>query len=1066
MYQKLNNLLGWITFGIATAVYFLTLEPTASWWDCGEYIATAFKLQVGHPPGAPTFQLLGRLFSLLANGDTSKVAVMINSMSALSSSFTILFLFWTITMLAKKIVAPKGDMDNGKMIAILGSGFIGALAYTFSDSLWFSAVEGEVYAMSSFFTAIAFWVILKWEIVADQKHSLRWLVFLAFLIGLSIGVHLLNLLAIPAIAYVYYFKKNTPTWKGIVVTGLGSILILAFIMYGVIPDIVNLYSKTEIIFVNSFGLPFNSGTIVFTLAIIAMIVTGILYTGKPTAKITPFAICGGFFMLLVLAGSSDAGNFFFRLIIVGLAILLVYKTQKSRHILNTILLAFAFLIIGYSSFIVLVIRANSNTPINENNPKDAVTMLSYLNREQYGDRPLFYGQYYNAPLVDYTDNTPIYAKDAKAGKYIIVDARKGTVPVYDEQFMTIFPRMYSNQKPSHVTAYENWGAIKGVPVKVTKRDGTTETITKPTFGENLRFFFTYQIGHMYLRYFMWNFSGRQNDVEGHGGIQDGNWITGIKFFDEARLGNLDKFPEGWTNPAHNKFYMLPLILGLIGFFYHLNRDGKDTFVISLIFLMTGLAIIIYLNQTPQQPRERDYAYSGSFYAFAIWIGLGVLGVIEGLKYILKKITKNPSVPAILATVLCLAVPAVMAEQGWDDHNRSGKYAARDFAFSYLDSCQDEAILFTNGDNDTFPLWYAQEVENHRTDIRVVNFMLASGDWYIHQMGKKVYDSDPMPLSLKPEQYSKGSNDILPVVELNPKGEHISIREIIKFISDENNRRDFGDGQLLSYLPTKKIRIPVDTAALKRSNLIPEEMKGRLVPYIDFTIRKNYFYKNDLMLLDIIATNDWKRPIYFTSPSAIGGALDVDKYCHLEGMVYKLMPVVAENYIRGIGGVSTDTCYDRLVNVCKWGNLHDPKVVIDRESYRNAQIPRQNYMRVAQSLLMKGKKAEAIKALDTCMYYFPANKIRLDKYMMPFAEIYFAAGDSIKGVKMTQDLYKMFIDELTYFNSLEPRFDKQFEQEKGDNYALLQRLGQMAEMYDQKDLADKINADLKRLTGGF
>ncbi len=1060
MYQKLNNLLGWITFGIATAVYFLTLEPTASWWDCGEYISTAFKLQVGHPPGAPTFQLLGRLFSLAAGGDTSQVALMINALSALSSSFTILFLFWTITMLARKVVAPKGDMTTGQMIAVFGSGLVGALVYTFSDSFWFSAVEGEVYAMSSFFTAVVFWAILKWELVADQKHSLRWLVLLSFLIGLSIGVHLLNLLAIPAIAFVYYYKKFTPSWKGIFVTAFLSILILAFIMYALIPDIVNLYSKTELFFVNSIGLPFNSGTIIFTLSIIAMLTTGIQYTSKPNANIKWFAIAGGFFLLMVLIGSSGAGSFLFRLMIAALVIVLVYRTHKGKHFLNAVLLSFLFLIIGYSSFLILVIRANANTPINENNPKDAVSLLPYLNREQYGDRPLFYGPYYNAPITDYEDNTPIYDHDEKSGKYVIIDQRRGTLPVYEKSMCTIFPRMYSNQKPSHVKSYENWGKIEGVPIQVTTRDGKTETLTKPTFSENLRFFFSYQIGHMYLRYFMWNFAGRQNDVEGHGGIQDGNWISGIKFLDEIRLGNLDKYPASWANPAHNKFYLLPLILGFIGFFYHLNRDSKDTFVVALLFLMTGLAIIIYLNQTPQQPRERDYAYSGSFYAFTIWIGLGVLGVYQGLQKLLKG-----SSGAVLATVLCLAVPAVMAEQGWDDHDRSHKYAARDFAFSYLDSCQDDAILFTNGDNDTFPLWYAQEVENHRTDIRVVNFMLASGDWYIHQMGKKVYDSDPMPLTLRPDQYTKGSNDILPVIELNSKGDYIPIKEIIKFVADERNRRDYGDGQLLSYIPTKRIRIPVDTVALKNSNLIPAEYKGKLVPYIDFNIKKNYLYKNDLMLLDIIATNNWSRPVYFTSPSAVSGSLDVDKYCHLEGMVYKFIPVKAENYIRGIGGVSTDTCYEKLVNVCKWGNLHDPRVTVDRESSRNTQIVRQNYMRVAQSLLMKGKKAEAIKALDTCLYYFPISKIRLDKYMIPFAEIYFAADDSVKGEQMTKALHAVFVEELTYFASL-GSFRSQFEQEAGENLSLMSRLGQMAEVYNRKELADAINADLKRLSGGF
>jgi len=1051
-YQRINNLLGWITFGISFLVYFLTLEPTTSWWDCGEYITTAFKLQVGHPPGAPTFQMIGRLFSLAA-GDVTQVAYTINIMSAVSSAFTILFLFWSITLLARKLVAVSGEMTEGKMVTVMGAGLIGALAYTFSDSFWFSAAEGEVYAMSSFFTAIVFWAILKWESVADEEHSLRWLILIAFLVGLSIGVHLLNLLAIPAITYIYYYKKYQPTWKGLTLAGVISLLILALIMYGIIPDIVNLFSKTELLFVNKFGLPFNSGTAFFALLILAVIITGLLYTHHGDRHLKPFAITGIAFLLLVLNGSDGTGSFIIRLLLSAAAVYAVLKLKKHRHIINAVLLSFAFILIGYSAFMMLVIRANTNTPINENDPRDAISLLSYLNREQYGTWPLLYGHYYNAPVVDYADQSPLYRHDDKTGKYIIADERKGTVSVYDKRFMTLFPRMWSNQKSSHTRTYETWGKITGVPIQVTQRDGKSETIMKPTFTENLRFFFTYQVGHMYFRYFMWNFAGRQNDVEGHGGIEDGNWISGIRFIDEARIGNLDKYPEHRKNPANNKFYFLPLIIGLLGFFYHLKKHARDTFVVGLLFFMTGLAIVIYLNQTPFQPRERDYAYAGSFYAFAIWIGLGVMAIADWLQKYMK-----PVMAGLLATIVSLSVPGILASEGWDDHNRAHKTAALDFAHSYLDSTQPQSILFTFGDNDTFPIWYAQEVENHRTDVRVVNFMLASGDWYIQQMARKVYDSEPISFTIPVVQYLKGSNDILPVIELNSKGDPILLSDILRFVADERNKRDFGDGQKLTFFPTKRIRIPVDTAAMKASGIIPDEFKDKILPYLDFTIRKNYIYKNDLMLLDILATNNWQRPIYFTSPSGIGSIINVDTYCHLEGMVYKFLPVNTVDYIRGLGGVSPDTCYDILVNrITRWGNLNDPRVVVDRESFRNAQIPRQNYMRVAQAMLNKNMKAEAIRALDLALVYFPTNKIAADKYLLSFTEIYYAAGATEKANKLSLELAKIFADDLTYYYSLQPKFSQQFENEKTENAMLLKRLAQLAAMYEQDETAGAIEA---------
>ena len=1007
-FKKQNNIIGWITFAIATVVYLFTVEPTASWWDCGEYIATAYKLQVGHPPGAPLFQLLGRFFSLFAFSDVTKVALMINIMSVLSSSFTILFLFWTITMLAEKVAVREGKMTQGKMYAVLGSGLVGALAYTFSDSFWFSAVEGEVYAMSSFFTAIVFWAILKWERIADKRHGFRWLILIAYLIGLSIGVHLLNLLAIPAISFVYYFKKYKTTTKGIIYTAIISILILSIVMYIIVPWVVKLSSLFELFFVNSLGLPFNSGTIVYFILLIGLIVWGLKYTIK-----------------------------------------------RKKVIVNTIILCFVFILIGYSSFFMLIIRSNADTPIDENSPEDAISLLSYLNREQYGDWPLLSGQYFNSPIADYGDGIPVYIKDKKKGKYVITDSRQNTVPIYDSKFTTIFPRMWSSQKSSHISMYKKYGNIKGINIRHTKPDGSTEIINKPTFGENLRFFFTYQLGHMYFRYFMWNFAGRQNDIESQGELEHGNWISGIKFLDEWRLGNLDKVPESMDNPAHNKFYLLPLILGLIGFFFLLNTNKKDAFVVFLLFFMMGIAIVVYLNQYPYQPRERDYAYAGSFYPFAIWIGLGVLSIYNALA---KKIKEHKLIAIVTILVCLILVPGIMAKDGWDDHNRSGKYAARDFAANYLNSCAPNAVLFTNGDNDTFPLWYAQEVEGIRTDVRVVNYMLASGYWYIHQLGTKIYDSDPLPFTLTPEQYNKGVNQYIPFYNRNIKG-YTELKDVIGFIASDNEQTKLPlqSGEKINYIPTKKFKLTIDSAKLVNNGIVPIELADQIVPSIEWELKQSALYKNDLMLLDFLATNNWERPIYFANPSALNKALDVDKYCHLHGIVYKFMPVKAKNYISGLGGISTGPTYDILVNKAKWGNLNDPNVTVDRESARNSGIIKQNYIRLARALIKENKKDSAIVVLDKCLEFFPDEKFSYDYYILPFADAYYEAGAIEKGNKIVERLVEVYEDNLNYYSSLDAARAKSFDNDRQQSIAIIQRLGQLAKENGQDSLSKKIDS---------
>ncbi|NTW23502.1 MAG: DUF2723 domain-containing protein [Lentimicrobium sp.] len=1010
-FKQLNNLLGWFSFFVAAVVYTLTLEPTASWWDCGEYIATAFKLQVGHPPGAPLFQMAGRFFSLFAFGDTQNVAMMVNLMSAVVSAFTILFLFWTITHMARKLIVKNEEMTTGQLFAVLGSGLVGALTYTFSDSFWFSAVEGEVYAMSSFFTAIVFWAILKWEDQSEQKHSVRWIVFIAYLVGLSIGVHLLNLLAIPAIAFVYYYKKYKPTPKGIILTAALSVFLLAFIMYIIIPWAVDLSARFELTFVNKFGLPFNSGTIFYFLLIIIALVFGLMWTRK-----------------------------------------------RGKLIANTAILAFTFILIGYSSFLMLVIRANANTPINENNPDDAISLLSYLNREQYGSWPIFYGQYYNAPLDPqnpYDDGSPIYIRDSKKGKYVITDERKSSNPNYDRNFSTIFPRMYSPQE-NHVKAYNSWGKVKGVPVQAINNQGEPETITKPTFGENLRFFFRYQLGHMYFRYFMWNFAGRQNNTEGHGGINNGNWLSGITFLDEFRLGKQTDLPQSMQSPAQNKYYLLPLILGVIGMLFHFNRNYKDGVVVALLFFMTGIAIVLYLNQTPFQPRERDYAYAGSFYAFAIWIGLGVMSLYEFLS---KKV--SPVVSASAVTLACVAlVPGIMAAENWDDHNRSNKYAARDFASNYLNSCDPNAILITNGDNDTFPLWYAQEVEGLRTDVRVVNYMLSSGDWYVHQLARKIYDSEPLRFKLTPEQYNKGVNDFIPFVD-RAGGIQIELKELIDFIADESERSkvELQSGESINYFPTRKVRLTVDSLKALKSGIVPAYMADRIVPVVEWEIKSNYLYKNDLMLLDFLGSNNWERPLYFASPSSVSKVLGIDKYCHQTGVVYKFIPVLADDYIPGLGGVDTEASYDILMNKCKWGNLNQPGVYVDPESYRNSMMHKQNYMRLAQALAGKGKKTEAIAVADRCVQEFPNEKMTFDFYMLPLAEVYYQSDATVKGNDFVRTVAGIYIENLNYYNSVSPEFSSYYEEDKMQAYAVMSRIFEYGRTYDQKALLDEFKSKM-------
>ena len=1020
-FKKLNNIVGWGVFVVATIVYVLTLENTVSWWDCGEYISTAYKLQVGHPPGAPLFQMLGRFFSLFAFGDVTKVALMINLMSALSSSFTILFLFWTITLLAKKMWLKDGEaapMSN--KIAVLATGVVGSLAYTFSDSFWFSAVEGEVYAMSSLFTAITFWAILKWEEVADEPYHYRWLIFIAYLIGLSIGVHLLNLLCIPAVVYIVYFKKyKNITFKGFVLAGVISVALVGLVQVVIIPAIVSLCGKFELFFVNTLGMPFNVGTVVYFVLLIAVIVLGIYFSNK-------------------------------------------YK----KVILNVIVLSFMFILIGYSSFFMLVIRANANTPINENDPSEAVSMLSYLKREQYGSWPLLTGPYYMAKPIDANDGSPIYVRDEKKGKYVITDERRGTEPVYDENMVTIFPRMWNGSKRIYTSTYEQYiDKSKMVPVTVKKPNGTTETVMRPTFAQNLKFFLGYQCNHMYWRYFMWNFVGRQNDIQGHGELEYGNWISGIKFIDEARLGNQTNLPKSMQNSGRTAFFFLPLILGLVGLFYHIKKNIKDSWVVFLLFFMTGLAIVIYLNQTPFQPRERDYAYAGSFYAFSIWIGIGVLGVME----LLQKIMKNKMAVAIVAFVLCLSVPTVMAASGWEGHNRSNKTAALDWGKNYLKNLPENAVIFTRGDNDTFPLWYVQEVEGYRTDVRVCNYMLSSGYWYVHQMGRKQYESDRLPLTLTPEQYDNGVNEPVFINEVFEGP--VELKDAIEFIKSDNPRTKVGlmSGDKVNYLPTRRLKLTVDKEAVVRNGIVPENMKNKIVDEIVWEIPAsvNYLYKNDLMLLDFIATSNWSRSVYFTSLSDIKNILGIDKYLHQEGLAHRFMPVEAVSYHKDAGGVFVDGSYELLMSDdIRWGNLNDPNVAVDPESRRSVLFVKQAYMRLAQTLVNSRRKAEAVAVLDKCLEFFPNDKIPYDILMMTYPEIYYAAGAADKGDAFMNTMLENCKDNLRYYYELDPQFMLYYTESIYENLAILDKMKTVAAKYKRNDLKVQITNEFNEQNSRF
>ncbi|GET26983.1 DUF2723 domain-containing protein [Prolixibacter sp. NT017] len=1004
-YNLYNNITGWLVFIVAATTYLLTMEPTASYWDCPEFITTAYRMEIGHPPGAPFFMLIQRFFSLFASSP-SHVAIMMNSWSAIASGLTILFLFWTISHLARKIVLKNGEEPTtAQLIAILGASTVGALAYTFSDTFWFSAVEAEVYATSSLFTALVFWAILKWENEADSPGSKRWLIFIAYMIGLSIGVHLLNLLAIPAIVFVYYFRKYKVTKPGLAIALVTAIVLLAFIMYGVIPGVVKVASWFELLFVNSFGAPYNTGVVIYAALLITAVIWGLRYTIK-----------------------------------------------KKKILANTILLAFTVIVIGYSSYAIVVIRSSANPPMDQNNPDNVFGLLAYLNREQYGDRPLLYGQYYDAPLDSqdpYTQGKPDYVEDH--GKYIISNYKQH--PNFDSRFETFFPRMYSSD-PQHISDYKSWVHITGTKIRTTDRNGNPKVLVKPSFADNLAFFFRYQVGWMYWRYFMWNFSGRQNDIQGHGDILRGNWITGIKFLDAARLGNQNNIPKVYANnKGRNTYFMLPLLLGLLGIFFQLNsgkRGKRDFWVVFLLFFMTGIAIVLYLNQTPHQPRERDYAYAGSFYAFAIWIGLGVLALID----ILKKVTP-PVLGSILATVISLfAVPVLMASQNWDDHDRSNRYTARDFGADYLESCAPNAILFTNGDNDTFPLWYAQEVEGIRTDVRVCNLSYLQTDWYIDQMRQKAYKSEPLPINFTHDQYLEGTRDLIYVI--NQLKRPVNLKEAIDFVRSDDPRTKLRQADNSSYIPTNELFYPVDSAEVMKNHVITPEQARHMVKQLNIKLKGHYITKDELMILDMIANNNWKRPMYFAITVGSDKYLNLQNHFMSEGFAYRVVPMDFKSANGQIGGVDADTMYNNMMHKFKWGNMNDPNVYLDENNTRMAMNVRNNFVRLADALIAKGRKDSAITVLNKCEEIVPNSKVEYNYFNLLMAEDYFKAGANDNAKNVLNIMLSNYDDELNYFFSLQPKFQKTIQDDIQRPLFIIREMAKTADKYGEKDLAKTLS----------
>lgn len=1046
-FKKVNNITGWAICAIACTVYILTMEATASLWDCGEFISSTFKMQVPHPPGAPLFVILGRLFIVLFGGSNPARAV--NLLSALCSGFTILFLFWTITHFARKIVIKSSEaVTPQQLFGIMSAGVVGALAYTFSDSFWFSAVEGEVYAMSSLFTALTFWAMLKWEHAADRQGADKWIIFIFFMMGLSIGVHLLNLLTIPAIVMIYYYKRFKTTNWGTFWAFLIGCVITGFVQKVVIQYTVEGAGKFDIWFVNNMGLPFFSGFTFYFILLAAMIYIGLRLFRSATVNFTPITVwMVAFLFLLTFPFISSGGGFIGLLIGLGILVYLLTNVYKRMGpIVRLSLWSIAFMLLGYSTYLTTMIRSNANPSIDMYNVDNPNSLVGYLGRDQYGDFPLIYGQVFTAQPTDYKETGTKYTKGVK--KY--EEVGKDVTPQYASEDMMLFPRVWdASNDQQHAEFYKDWLGLA---------DGE-----KPTQANNINFFFSYQLNWMYLRYFMWNFAGKQNDIQGFGpgNARDGNWISGISPLDNLRLGDQSKMPDSIkNNKANNKLFLLPLLLGIIGAVYHYNKDRKDFLVTGLLFFFTGFAILLYLNQPGNQPRERDYAYVGSFYAFAIWIGLGVLQVKEWLQKKMPETSSN-----YLAAILCiLAVPVIMGFQEWDDHDRSKKVLARDLAKDYLESCAPNAILFTYGDNDTYPLWYAQEVEGIRPDIRVINNSLLGIDWYINQLRYKVNQSDPIDVILTPEQIQGRNRDYIMYnakAEVDPNKAY-DLYDVMKNVvgsDDPAMKVALQSGESINYLPAKKFKVDVDEAFVRTNKTVNAADTIVNAITIDIPEKKNVIYKNDLAILNIIAANKWKRPIYFTAPYT-GSELGFGQYLRKDGLSYRLVPV------KNNSGINTDWTVDKLMKKFGFGGANIKGVYFDEQNRLHLNSIRMAYAETAASLADQNRKVEALQVLDRAdknilnenhPYAMVSKNNQHNYFTFKFLEASYKAGARDLADRISKALHKDFAQQISYYNSLP---DGKQEAMKSEIQGAVQ-LQQMLDMMDEQYKASTLTPNIER-----
>lgn len=999
-FKKCNILTGWMAFLVAAVVYLLTIEPTASLWDCAEFIATSYKLEVGHPPGAPLFMMIARFFTMFAPS-TEYVGMAVNVMSALCSAFTILFLFWTITHMGRRIYARGGrELTAPQTWAVMGAGLIGSLAYTFTDTFWFSAVEGEVYAMSSLFTAIVVWMMLRWEESVDEPRANRWLILIAYIMGLSIGVHILNLLTIPALVFIYYFRKTDKvTTKGAIYATLIAGAILLFINNIIIPYTTAIGAWFDRMF-NMMGAPVNVGVIVFTALLIAALAFAVYITHK-----------------------------------------------KGKVVLNTIALCVSVIVIGYGSYASVVIRAAANPPMNSNDPGNPYSLLYLLNRDQYGGKPLLFGAQYPAPVEDFNYKAKYYV--GEDGKY--VEERQVEDYVYPSEFVTLFPRMWSSR---HEDGYREWGQI---------RDGRTvrwngQRYTVPTAGENLRYFFSYQLNFMYWRYFLWNFVGRQSDNQSMGEITDGNWLSGIGPIDALYLGPQDNLPsEMAANKGRNTYYFLPFILGIVGLVYQLNRDPKNFTIVMWLFFMMGIALVLYFNTTPNEPRERDYVFAGSFYAFSVWIGVGVMAFRDWLAKLAKREAKWT---AIAATAVCAAVPVILAAQNWDDHDRSHRRVTPDIGWNYLQSCLPNSIIMNYADNDTFPLWYNQEVQGVRNDVRIMNMSYLGGGWYVDQMKHRYNESDPVPFTLPKHKYMY-NNDYIYVEDVF-EGKAVTIRQAVDFIrsDDPRSRIRISEKTVLDFVPATTLLLPVNKENVLAAGIVSPEDAHLIVDTIRIDLtEKGTLDKPEMMLLDLLAHFDWSRPLYVTQPSSISG-LGLHNYLQFDGYAYRLVPIYTPYQDSwNIGRIDPDRLYDNLMNVFRYGNVNDPRAYIDTyiQYNFNASQVRLAFARLANALTERGEADRAVEVLDYSMDQLPVREgqFRWSVQHIPIARAYYNAGAIDKGDEIVKAFSGVLMEYIDYFTGFPPAKQPLIMTQMEEKLTILAELHRTAEEFERTEIADEI-----------